>query len=115
MEKALVEDAEHDVDDEDRDGQQEPEAAEGGLEDLSGPLEARCHRYRHPQLPARLLHARHRITESDARRQVEREGDGGELSQMRDGQGAESGPEARDRAERDELAVGGRGQRLRVQ
>ena len=83
MDEALVQNAEHDVDDEDREREDPAQAAQRFLERLRGALEAARHRARQ-RLARELLDARDRIAERDAGRDVERERDRRQLADVVD-------------------------------
>ena len=83
MNVALVQDAQHDVDDADRDEEQQVQIPRGLLKDLRGAFERERDRRRHC-LARDVADALHRGAERDARTQRERDRDRRELSRMID-------------------------------
>src|SRR5581483_9260163 len=77
---ALVEDAEHDVDGDERGEDEQRLVGERGLEGLGGALEARADARREPEVARRLLDGGDGLAEGDAGGEVEGERDGGELA-----------------------------------
>src|SRR5207245_1279525 len=84
IDEALVEDAEDDVDDDERRGDQRRFARQRGLEGLRVALEGSDHRRRHADLARGLVHRLDRFSERHAGLQVEAQRDGRELSLVRD-------------------------------
>ena len=86
MDEALVEDAEDDVDDDQRRQDQQRYGGQGFLERLSIALEGRRQRGRQAQVALSLLHGLSRLTERHAGREVEADGDRRELRLVTDRQ-----------------------------
>ena len=109
MDEALVENAEHDVDRDDRGEDQDRLIAEAVLEHLRGAGELAAHGAGQIDLLLGLGHRRHRLAESEPRRQIEGDGDRRQLALA--GDRDRPGPErdGRQAVEADELAgVGAR-------
>src|SRR2546430_12863221 len=68
MDEALVKNAEHEIDDQDRDDEEEPLALERRLKRLGRALEAPDDRGREPELALDLLDLRHRLAERQDRK-----------------------------------------------
>src|SRR5262249_36673353 len=88
MDEALVENAEHNVDDDDRSQQQRALAPERLLKDLGCARKASRDGWRQPEPPFHILDFVDGFAQGHSRRQIEEDRDGGELSLMIDGQGA---------------------------
>ena len=105
MDEAFVEDAENQVNHEDGHDQQNAESAERFLEGLRAALEAGDDRNRQRRIGQRL-HLVHRLADRDPAGQIKRECHRRKLARMVDRERAEALGEARDGAQRDELARG---------
>src|SRR5262249_14806384 len=103
VDKALVEDAEYDVDHHDRRQQQPALAAQRLLKHLRRPGETGGDGRRGDQPSLHVLNAADGLAEGDTRRQVEGDGHGRKLTLMVDRQGACDLGQGRDRAERHQL------------
>ena len=107
MDEALIEDAEHDVDNQNRDDQEQALSAQGGLERLRRPLEAAAQGDGQPQRALERGDPAHRVAQRDPRLQVERDREGGQDAQMVHGEGPGAARDPRDRAQRNQPPSGG--------
>src|SRR5262245_13876363 len=104
MDEALVENAKHNVDDDDRSQQQPALAPERLLKNLGCARKASRDGWWQPKPPFHILDFVDGFAQGDSRRQIEEDRDGGELSLMIDGQRAGHLAYIRYRPKRDQLA-----------
>ena len=87
MDQAFVEDAQHQVDRQERGGDEDRLVGQGGLEGLGGAHEAAADGGREPDLLLGLVDGRDRVAQGHAHGQVEGDGDRGQLALVVDRQG----------------------------
>ncbi len=105
MNVALVEDAEHDVDGDDRGQDEHGLVRERGLEGARRALKTSLNAERHADFLARSLDGASGVSQGRAGREVERERDRRKLPLMVDGERSRSRLEVREGAERDGRAA----------
>ena len=105
MDQALIEDAQHDVDDQYRDHEQNRQPAERVLEGFDGAVEVGGDGGGQAHFAQHVLHLVGAIAERHARREIERDGHRRKLAPVIDGQWADGAIQFRHGVERNQLAA----------